>query len=226
MMQGHLLSGSASDQHRFYCISQAAHDELEKATNQLHVLFMHGTDYVLRDDTLLARFNIPRALWPRIRQSWDNRKNQMITGRFDFALTAQGLKVYEYNCDSASCHMETGKIQGKWAEHFGCRLGEDPGAGLHADLRDAWRKSDVDGLLHIMQDRDLEETYHALFMQEAMEEAGVRTKIIHGTGAVGCRRRGARCRGRADPLGVEDLGLGDRDRPDPCRVRGRRGALA
>ncbi|MCB1745730.1 MAG: bifunctional glutathionylspermidine amidase/synthase [Gammaproteobacteria bacterium] len=180
MMRGHLMSGAGQDQHRFFCVSQTVHDELEKATNQLHVLFMHGTDYVLRDDALLAKFRIPRALWPKIRQSWANRHNQMITGRFDFALTARGLKVYEYNCDSASCHMECGKVQGKWADHFGCRLGDDPGAALHHDLREAWRKSEVDGLLHIMQDRDLEETYHALFMQEAMDEAGVPTKIIHG----------------------------------------------
>ena len=184
MMQGHQLSGRADDQHRFYCISETARDELEKATNQLHVLFMHGTDYVLRNDALLARFNIPRALWPKIRQSWDNRKNQMVTGRFDFALTEGGLKAYEYNCDSASCHMEAGKVQGKWAEHFGCRLGEDPGENLHADLREAWRNSDVGGLLHIMQDRDLEETYHALFMQEAMDAADLRTKIIHGVGGL------------------------------------------
>jgi len=147
----------------------------------LHQLFMHATDYVLRDPELLENFNIPRALWGKIRQSWNNRRNQMITGRFDFSLSERGLKVYEYNCDSASCHIECGKIQGKWAKHFDCTLGRDPGQALHAELRDAWKASGVKSdVLHIMQDRDLEETYHALFMQEAMEEAGIRSKIIHG----------------------------------------------
>jgi len=180
MMAGHRLACPDDDQHRFLCLSDTAHEELRDATTELHALFLHATDVVLRDEALLARFNLPRALWPRIQQSWNNRRNEMITGRFDFSLSERGLKVYEYNCDSASCHMETGKVQGKWARHFGCRVGRDAGAELHACLRDAWAKRRIQGVVHIMQDRDLEETYHALFMQEAMEEAGIRSKIIHG----------------------------------------------
>jgi glutathionylspermidine amidase/synthetase len=109
----------------------------------------------------------------------------MITGRFDFAVTEAGIRVYEYNCDSASCHMETGKVQGKWADYYGCDEGSDPGEILHATLRDTWRRSDVDDVLHIMQDNDLEETYHVLFMQEAMEEAGIQSKILHGVSGLG-----------------------------------------
>jgi len=180
MMGGHKLARDPKDDLRYYCLSETALAELRRATNELHALYLHATDYVLRDDDRLARFNLPRALWPRIHQSWDNRRNQMITGRFDFSLSERGLKVYEYNSDSASCHMETGKVQGKWARYYGCDEGDDPGEKLHERLRDAWRHSDVDGLLHIMQDRDLEETYHALFMQEALAEAGIQTKIIRG----------------------------------------------
>jgi len=178
--KGHFLTSIPENQHRYWCISEIALEELEKATNQLHVLFMHATDYVMRDQSLLERFGIPRFLWPKIHQSWNNRRNEMITGRFDFSLTEQGLKVYEYNCDSSSSHMECGKIQGKWAQQFNCRIGYDPGAGLHEDLKGAWRRRKINGLLHILQDRNEDETYHALFMQEAMEEAGIRTKIIKG----------------------------------------------
>ena len=180
MMGGHLLSSDVDDQFRYVCISDTAHEELKDATTELHALYLHATDYVLRDDQLLSRFNIPRALWPKIHQSWNNRHNQMITGRFDFTLSQRGLKVYEYNCDSASCHMECGKVQGKWARHFGCRVGRDAGASLHVDLVRAWANQHVDHVLHIMQDRDLEETYHALFMQQAMERAGIQSKIIRG----------------------------------------------
>jgi glutathionylspermidine amidase/synthetase len=180
MMGGHKLSRKESDDLKYYCLSETALAELRRATNELHALYMHATDYVLRDDARLARFNIPRALWPKIHQSWDNRRNQMITGRFDFTISERGPKVYEYNCDSASCHMETGKAQSRWAEYYGCDDGEDPGEKLFERLRDAWRHSDVDGLLHIMQDDDLEETYHALFMLETMEAAGIETNIIHG----------------------------------------------
>ena len=177
---GHFLTEDPADQDLYYCITETAHAELRRATNELHALFMHATDRVLNDDSLLEKFRLPRALWEKIRQSWNNRRNQMITGRFDFTLSKRGLKVYEYNCDSASCHTETGKLQGDWARHVGCDDGDDAGATLRSLLQDAWRHSGVDSTLHIMRDRDLEESYHALFMQEAMTVAGVRSKIIQG----------------------------------------------
>jgi glutathionylspermidine amidase/synthetase len=180
MMRGHKLTSNDADQFKYYCLSETAHQELRRATNELHALFMHATDYVLREEALLEKFNIPRALWKKIQQSWANRRNQMITGRFDFSVSERGIKVYEYNCDSAACYMECGKVQGKWAEHFECTVGWDPGEDLHNELREAWRRSDVDDVLHILHDSNLEEAYHALFMQEAMDEAGIRTKIICG----------------------------------------------
>ena len=128
VMGGHRLSDRDENLDRFYLISEAACAELKRATNELHALFMHATEHVLKNDEVLERFNIPAVLWPRIRRSWSNRRNQTITGRFDFALTEAGLKVYEYNCDSGSCHMEAGKVQGRWAEHHRCDIGRDPGA--------------------------------------------------------------------------------------------------
>jgi glutathionylspermidine amidase/synthetase len=179
-MEGHKLHSDPSNRCRYYRISETALGELRRATNELHSLFMHATNHVLSDDRRLAPFRIPRALWPKIHQSWDNRRNQMITGRFDFTLSDGGLRVYEYNCDSASCHTEAGKIQGEWAGHYGCDDGDDAGEDLHELLVGAWRHSDVNDVLHIMQDDDPEETYHSLFMQDAMREAGIETRIIHG----------------------------------------------
>lgn len=179
MMKGHRLA-AAGDDNLFFIASETALAELQRASNELHALYMHATEYVLKDDSLLRYFNIPEVLWSRIRQSWNNRRNQMITGRFDFSLSDKGLKTYEYNCDSAACYMETGKVQGRWAKHYGCNIGSNPGKQLHKSLRKAWKNSDVDGLIHIMQDDDPEETYHALFMREAMEEAGIPSKILYG----------------------------------------------
>lgn len=179
-MGGYRLSSSAADQHKYYCMSGTALKEVKRATNELHAMFMHATNFVLRDDKLLRRFRLPPALWPRIHQSWDNRRNEMITGRFDFAMSEAGLKVYEYNCDSASCHMETAKVQGLWAAHHGCSEGRDAGETLYEDLVEAWRESSVEGVLHIMRDEDPEETYHARFMRRAIEEAGLTWKMVRG----------------------------------------------
>jgi len=180
MMGGHRLTGNAADQRRYLSISESAMREIKHATNELHAMFMHATHHVLQDDALLARFNFPPAIWPRLRRSWNNRRNHMITGRMDFSVSARGVKLYEYNADSASCYMECGTVQGKWAEHFGCSAGRNPGEHLHEYLVHAWKKSGVSGLLHIMQDNDLEESYHAFYMQNAMQEAGIRCKVLKG----------------------------------------------
>ncbi|WP_133011979.1 bifunctional glutathionylspermidine amidase/synthase [Marinomonas flavescens] len=180
MMGGHKLASCPEDDYRYMVMSETAERELKRATNELHALFMHATNHVLQNDELLANFNIPQALWPKIHQSWDNRRNQMITGRFDFSMSARGIKVYEYNCDSASCYMEAGLVQDKWAKHYGCHDGKSSATALVENLIDAWQHSDVDSVLHIMQDTDLEENYHALFMKKAIERAGIVCKVIKG----------------------------------------------
>jgi glutathionylspermidine amidase/synthetase len=190
MMAGHKLTSVDADFGRYYALSLTAQEELESATNELHGLFMHATDYVLENDELLATFNLPPAILAKVRQSWDNRLNQLITSRFDFAMSEHGLKVYEYNCDSASCYMECGKIQGKWAKHLGIKEGIDAGQDLLGDLVRAWRKSDVKGLIHILQDDDPEESYHALFMKQAIEAAGLSCKLIIGTEQLRWNERG------------------------------------
>ncbi|MDA7746807.1 glutathionylspermidine synthase family protein, partial [Psychromonas sp.] len=179
-LNGHKLSTAVADQYRYYVLSKTAQDTLRRATNELHGLFMHATDYVLDNPELLNKFNLPRALLAKIRQSWDNRLNQLITSRFDFSMTTQGLKVYEYNCDSASCYMEGAKIQGKWAQHYGVHEGEDAGKDLFKQLVQAWRKSKVKGLIHILHDSDPEEKYHALFVRQTLKAAGIETRMIEG----------------------------------------------
>tara|TARA_R110000772_G_scaffold196899_18_gene307685 strand:- start:882 stop:2798 length:1917 start_codon:yes stop_codon:yes gene_type:complete len=178
MMGGHRLTANPDNYDKYLIISETAAKQLKRATNELHALFLHATDYVLQHEEILEKFNLPRVLWKRIQQSWDNRRNEMITGRFDFCMQEQGLKVYEYNCDSASCYMECGKIQDKWAEHFDVTEGRSAGNKLHKELVEAWRNSSVKGVLHILQDKDLEETYHALFMKEAIEQAGIPCKVL------------------------------------------------
>lgn len=178
---GPAIKDKKGDPYQYFEISESAAAEIKYATNELHSMYMHATDHVIQNEDLLEKFCIPKKLWKKLKTSWDNRRNEMITGRFDFAMSEQGLKVYEYNADSASCYMETGKIQKKWAKAFGVTEGRCSGEKLHGKLVEAWKDSEIDGKLHIMLDLDSEENYHALFMQSAIEEAGIECKIIRGT---------------------------------------------
>jgi len=177
-MGGYTLTHEPGEQLSYYRMSESAFKEIRHASNEMHAMFMQATDHVLENDALLERFGFPRVLWPRLRQSWNNRRNHMITGRLDFSISEHGVKVYEYNADSASCYMECGQVQGRWAEIHGCKDGWNPGSHLHEMLVHAWKKRAIDDVLHIMLDDDLEETYHALYMKAAIEEAGIPCKVI------------------------------------------------
>lgn len=178
MANGHYIS--KDNPYRYFTMSASAEQELIMASNELHLMYMHATEKVLKDDNLLKNFNVPEILWPRLRLSWQNRRYQMISGRLDFCMDERGLKVYEYNADSASCHTETGLILQKWATQGGLNTGSNPGDGLLDALIDCWKHSDASAFVHIMQDKDAEEDYHARFMQEALKRAGFNSKILCG----------------------------------------------
>tara|TARA_R110002153_G_scaffold32537_4_gene98451 strand:- start:2049 stop:3908 length:1860 start_codon:yes stop_codon:yes gene_type:complete len=180
MMGGHKLSADISTAQTYYRMTQAAKGALESATDELHQMFLHATEYALEHPELLSKFGLPEAILKKIRVSWANRKNQLITSRFDFAMSENGLKVYEYNCDSASCYMEVAKVQGKWFKHHGVKGGSDAGSGLFKQLVKAWKSCEIDSVIHVLQDDDPEETYHALFMKDAIEAAGYECVLVKG----------------------------------------------
>ncbi|MBP2699971.1 bifunctional glutathionylspermidine amidase/synthase [Photobacterium lucens] len=166
--------------YRYFTISESAEQELAKATNELHLMYLHATDKVLQDDSLLELFDIPKILWPRLRLSWQQHRHSMLTGRLDFCMDENGLKVYEYNADSASCHTEACLIIQKWAEQGGDITENSPAEDLLNELASVWKYSQAYDFVHIMQDDDAEEDYHALFMQKALTLAGINSKIIKG----------------------------------------------
>lgn len=178
LANGHAVNHT--DPYQYFTISKSAEKELIRATNELHLMYLHATDKVLKEDHLLRHFNIPEILWPRLRLSWQKRRYQTITGRLDFCMDQRGLKVYEYNADSASGHTEAGLIAPKWAIQGGLNKGADPCKQLLNTLIESWKHSNAKPFIHIMQDHDQEESYHALFMQRALSSAGFESKILYG----------------------------------------------
>ncbi|WP_368868638.1 bifunctional glutathionylspermidine amidase/synthase [Proteus penneri] len=184
---GHIINQNS---YEYFTISESAEQELIRASNEMHLMYLHATEKVLKDDNLLRLFDIPEVLWPRIRLSWQNRRHQMITGRLDFCMDERGVKVYEYNADSASCHTEAGLIIEKWAQKGGIKEGFNPGERLLDALADAWKHCDAKPFVHILQDDDSEEDYHALFMQQSLTQAGYHSKILRGLDELHWNSRG------------------------------------
>lgn len=72
---------------------ESAEQELIRASNEMHLMYLHATEKVLKDDKLLRLFDIPEVLWPRISFVMANRRHQMITGRLDFVWMSEESKL-------------------------------------------------------------------------------------------------------------------------------------
>ena len=183
-VNGERLVPEGKDSAAYYLLSHIGHLGLKQATNELRSMFLQATDFVLNkqhDAELRRKFCIPEKLWPMIRESWNTRRDDAVSGRFDFCLTDNGLKVYEYNADSASALMECGHIQDRWADGMGLSdVGENSGDRVMHDLVAVWKSLGVQGKLHLMHDTGEEEEYHTLFMKSAAERAGIECKVICG----------------------------------------------
>ncbi|RHY05815.1 hypothetical protein DYB36_006296 [Aphanomyces astaci] len=166
----------------YYTITESGHAGLEHATDELHDMFFKATEFVLDNEGEVGKFfHIPDVLWPKIRRSWAISKHDVVSGRFDFALTSGGIKVYEYNADSASCLLECGYVQDAWAAAAGvASVGRSSSATLFQQLVQTWKSLSIVGSLHIMCDRDIEERYHATYMQAAAEAAGITCFLVVG----------------------------------------------
>jgi len=95
-------------------ITPQAEYELLGNTYELHNMCLEAVDKVVKNDTLLEMFMIPRRLWKAVKKSW--AENQMdFVGRFDFAWDGKGpAKLLEYNADTPSLLIESGPVQAEW----------------------------------------------------------------------------------------------------------------
>ncbi|KDO30544.1 hypothetical protein SPRG_04445 [Saprolegnia parasitica CBS 223.65] len=168
----------------YFTLTSHGQAALEYATDHLHHMFLDATDYVLHHEKELGpHFRIPQKLWPRIRRSWFRRKPDCVAGRFDFTLTQDGLKVYEYNADSASCLLECGLTQDALASLLGLP-GHSNSNGLFSKLVETWTARNVIGPLHLLCDDEPEEIYHAQYMAAAATSAGLETHVVVGLGGL------------------------------------------
>ncbi|OQS05110.1 bifunctional glutathionylspermidine amidase/glutathionylspermidine synthetase [Thraustotheca clavata] len=166
----------------YYTLTESGQAGIEYATNELHALFLQATEYVLAHENEVAPyFHIPKALWPKIQKSFRSSKNDTISGRFDFALTENGIKVYEYNADSASCLFECGHTQDQWSKVVGVdKIGRSSSNTLFDQLVAAWKSKNIQGKLHFLCDNDHEERYHSLYMMSAAQAAGIECILVVG----------------------------------------------
>lgn len=125
-----------------YTLSETSHAALQRATDDIHTLFVDATGYAVRAARGSNPFSLPHLqhhfqvdhraevghhfglrdrLWPLIQHSWKTRRGDSFSGRIDWTLTESGPKVYEYNADSAANFVECGVVQVTFSD-AGCEM--------------------------------------------------------------------------------------------------------
>ena len=176
---------SLSVPHVYYTMPQSVQEELGKASEELHVLFLQATAHVLDHPSYWDRFGFPEAFWSLAKNSF-SRGDKALCGRFDFSVsTEHGMKCYEYNADSAACLFECAYTEDARMRALGLgEVGIDGGRCTAAQVIAAWKDYGMDEdaqgqVVHFIGGvKGYEETFHRDYMIYLASQAGVRCKHI------------------------------------------------
>ncbi|GAB5380337.1 MAG: glutathionylspermidine synthase family protein [Aliiglaciecola sp.] len=90
--------------------------DLEDPTEEIHQMCLEVVEQVVRDEALMARFQIPETFWQPIADSWNIRAPSLYS-RLDFAYDGSGhAKLYENNADTPTSLYESGFWQWLWLQ--------------------------------------------------------------------------------------------------------------
>lgn len=167
-------------------VSEADIDAYHDAAAELFDLYVSAAQHVI-DNNRFAELGIPPNLIELIRLSWDDDRNIHLYGRFDLAMTDRGVKLIEFNADTATCLPETAVVQ--YAHLLANDMDEsrqfnavfETLVGQFRYLREQNPDLDPSLLLSAMNDEDgnpiPEDDANVALLAEAAREAGFDTAI-------------------------------------------------
>ncbi|KAA3437500.1 glutathionylspermidine synthase family protein [Rufibacter hautae] len=162
-------------------LTQAAADELLEAASAVYQMMVEAVPDDLPDD-FLRKIGIPEKLWRAVRHSWNDERHWHIYGRFDFAQTPEGVKLLEFNADTATAIPETAVVQ--WASLAAAGKNESQQAnGLYEGLVEQFRtwqglNPELEPALLFIYMPDSKEDYtNCEVLAQAAHEAGFDTYI-------------------------------------------------
>ncbi len=115
-------------------LTEGDRSELAYATEQLGTIFAKTVSVVqCGKDALLAELGIPAAAFTPVRLIFRPEMPTLI-GRFDFAKTANGWKMLEFNADTPGGIVEAYYVNGEVCRYYGS---QDPNEKYKSDLQGA-----------------------------------------------------------------------------------------
>ncbi|KUG06064.1 glutathionylspermidine synthase family protein [Solirubrum puertoriconensis] len=158
-------------------LSEPQAEELLQAADTLYEMLVQAVPDPIPDD-FLQLMGIPTNLWQAVRHSWNDERHWHLYGRFDLASTPEGVKLVEFNADTATSIPETAVVQ--WASLMAAGRPEDQQQanglfeGLELQLRE-WLGLNADlepNLLLVHLPDSQEDETNCQVIAEAAREAG------------------------------------------------------
>lgn len=157
-------------------LPRATADELLEAASTLYEMMVEAVPMGVPDD-FLRKVGIPERLWRAVRHSWEDDRHWHLYGRFDFAQTPEGVKLLEFNADTATSIPETAVVQ--WASLAAAGKNEaQQSNGLYEALVEqfrTWKGLNTDlepAVLLVYFGESNEDRTNCEVMAEAAREAG------------------------------------------------------
>ena len=156
-------------------------DDLLRAADELYEMMVSSVPDDLPDD-FLRQLAIPESLWKLVRHSWNDERHWHLYGRFDLAQTPHGIKLIEFNADTATSIPETAVVQ--WASLAAAgKHNASQASGLYEALVaqfQKWRTLNADlepSLVITFMDVSAEDRSNCEVLAQAAQEAGFDTHL-------------------------------------------------
>lgn len=123
----------------YYTFSSREVEMLERATEELHQMYIAAADYAIQNNMLTSHFDIPEQFVPAVVDAWNNEPPALNFGRFDLGFDGVNPpKLFEYNCDTPTSLLEAAVIQWQWKEET--HPFSDQFNSIHEKMVAAYRK--------------------------------------------------------------------------------------
>jgi glutathionylspermidine synthase len=120
-----------------YQINQSFRDEIALATESLSRIFAKTISIIQQgSDSLMVDLGIPKEALKTVRARISDKEIPTVVGRFDFALTANGLKMLEFNSDTPTGIVEAFYVNQRVCDYFGVN---NPNAGMEKHIEQAFQ---------------------------------------------------------------------------------------
>ncbi|WP_157796522.1 glutathionylspermidine synthase family protein [Bacillus sp. FJAT-45037] len=118
-----------------HTISDLEKTHIRRATNEAYKIFKKTNELVKQaDDETFLKLGLPEKTIPFLRQHGIGYET--VIGRFDFVLTAEGLKILEFNADTPTFIRELFEVNGAVCKEFGF---VDPNQGMDENVGEVIR---------------------------------------------------------------------------------------